>query len=228
MQKEVVKPRIDESWLHVLQEEFQANYFRELKSFLKKEKEKHQVYPPGKDIFRAYNTTPFDQVKVVIIGQDPYHGPGQAHGLCFSVKDGVKPPPSLKNIFKELKNDLDIPLPKGGNLLPWANQGVLLLNATLTVRARQAGSHQQKGWEKFTDTSIKKVSDLKSGVVFLLWGRFAQNKATLIDQDKHYVFKAAHPSPFSAHNGFFGCNHFSKTNEILERNGKKKINWEIE
>lgn len=223
-----IKPQIEKSWLEVLSDEFESDYFKQLKEFLIREKEKHQIYPPGEDIFNAYNTTPFNKVKVVIIGQDPYHGPGQAHGLCFSVKKGIKPPPSLKNIFKELHNDLDLPVPESGDLSPWASQGVLLLNATLTVRARQAGSHQNRGWERFTDESIKKVSELKEKVVFLLWGRFAQKKAELIDQKKHYVLKAAHPSPFSANNGFFGCKHFSITNELLQRNGKEKIDWRIE
>lgn len=228
MVKKTISPEIEDSWKQVLTEEFDQPYFHSLKSFLVQEKKENTVYPKGKDIFNAFNYTPFDKVKVVIIGQDPYHGVNQAHGLCFSVNDGIRMPPSLKNIFKELNQDLGMTTPTSGNLSSWAKQGVLLLNATLTVRAHQAGSHQNKGWETFTDATIKKLSDQKEGLIFLLWGRFAQQKSNLIDSNKHTILKAAHPSPFSAHNGFFGCRHFSKTNEILEQKGLEKIDWNIE
>jgi uracil-DNA glycosylase len=222
------KVAIEDSWYELLKDEFEKEYFNLLKLFLKKEKEQYTIYPPGSKIFAAFNHTPFDKVKVVIIGQDPYHGQGQANGLCFSVSDGIKHPPSLVNIFKELYNDLNIPMPKSGNLEKWAKQGVLLLNATLTVRANQAGSHQNQGWEEFTDSVIKKLSEKKDGLIFLLWGKFAQDKAVLIDTSKHFILKAAHPSPFSAHNGFFGCKHFSKTNEILMNKGQTPIDWKLE
>lgn len=218
-------PDIEESWQLSLQDEFEADYFQSLKEFLKQEVKTQTIYPPGKQIFAAFNLTPLTAVRVVILGQDPYHGAGQAHGLAFSVAEGVTIPPSLKNIYKELHNDLGIPVPTTGNLEKWAKQGVLLLNATLTVRASQPGSHQGKGWEIFTDQVIRTISDLRAGVVFLLWGRFAQEKSSLIDTSKHFVLKAAHPSPFSAHKGFFGCKHFSKTNEILKRNGMGEIDW---
>jgi uracil-DNA glycosylase len=222
-----VQPKIDESWKDMLKDEFKAPYFADLKSFLIEEKKKQTVYPPGSLIFNAFDKTPFEKVRVVILGQDPYHGRGQAHGLCFSVPEGIQPPPSLVNIFKELNNDLGIPVPNHGNLTKWSEQGVLLLNATLTVRANQAGSHQGKGWETFTDAVIKTISDKAQNVVFLLWGRYAQNKSSLVDPQKHYVLKAAHPSPFSASNGFFGCRHFSKTNEYLKNNGFAEIDWKI-
>jgi uracil-DNA glycosylase len=224
-QKESVA--IDESWKKVLKDQFEAPYFLALKKFLINEKKHYIVYPPGNKIFAAFNHTPFDKVKVVIIGQDPYHGPGQANGLCFSVSPGIKPPPSLMNIFKELQDDLGIPIPRTGNLEPWADQGVLLLNATLTVRAGVAGSHQGKGWEIFTDAVIRIISEQKKGVVFLLWGKFACSKAVLIDKDKHFILEAAHPSPL-ARGAFFGCKHFSKTNKILEHEGKMPIDWRIE
>lgn len=223
-----VNPQIDESWKKVLADQFNAPYFLHLKEFLLEEKKNgHTVYPPGNLIFNAFNHTPFEKVKVVILGQDPYHGKGQAHGLSFSVPDGIKPPPSLVNIFKEQQSDLGIPIPATGNLTPWADQGVLLLNATLTVRAGQPGSHQNKGWELFTDAAIREISENKKGIIFLLWGKFAQAKETLIDTGKHYVLKAAHPSPYSANNGFFGCKHFSKTNTLLKKEGKKEINWDL-
>ncbi|RLD34481.1 MAG: uracil-DNA glycosylase [Bacteroidetes bacterium] len=221
-------PNIEESWQLALQDEFAASYFIGLKEFLKDEKQKHEIYPPGSRIFAALNFTPLTAVKVVILGQDPYHGRGQAHGLCFSVPEGVKPPPSLVNIYKELHDDLGIPISKSGNLEKWAQQGVLLLNATLTVRAGQAGSHQGKGWETFTDQVIKTISDLRAGIVFLLWGKYAQDKETLIDQSKHFILKAPHPSPFSAARGFFGCKHFSKTNQILREIGLEEIDWNPE
>jgi len=191
------------------------------------EKKHHSIYPKGKEIFNAFNYTPFNKVKVVILGQDPYHGMGQAHGLSFSVPDGVKQPPSLKNIFKEIASDLNLPLPETGNLSPWAKQGVLLLNATLSVRVKQAGSHQKKGWEEFTDSVIQNISQKKKGVIFLLWGRFAQDKAELIDKNKHHILTAPHPSPFSVYRGFFGCKHFSKTNKLLAEQGLKEIDWKI-
>jgi len=221
-------PNIEESWQMALYDEFSSDYFILLKQFLKEEKQKFKIYPPGSLIFSAFNLTPLTAVKVVIIGQDPYHGKDQAHGLCFSVPDGIQIPPSLVNIYKELNNELGIPIPKTGNLESWARQGVLLLNATLTVRAGNAGSHQGKGWENFTDTVIKTVSDLRAGVVFLLWGKFAQDKQSLIDEEKHFILKAPHPSPFSANRGFFGCGHFSETNHILSKNGLTEIDWNPE
>lgn len=222
-----VNPQIEESWKAVLNDEFNAPYFSELKHFLVEERKQFKIYPPGNQIFSAFNFTSFNDVKVVIIGQDPYHGIGQAHGLCFSVAKGIKKPPSLLNIFKEMKGDLGFEIPIDGNLESWARQGVLLLNATLTVRAHQAGSHQKKGWEQFTDAIIQKLSQQKDQLVFLLWGNFAISKKELIDTSKHTVLTAAHPSPFSANRGFFGCKHFSITNEIIEKSGKQKINWEI-
>jgi uracil-DNA glycosylase len=222
-----INPSIHESWKPLLINEFSAPYFLQLKQFLLFEKTNHVIYPPGDKIFSAFNLTPFEKVKVVIIGQDPYHGPGQANGLCFSVSPGIATPPSLKNVFKELNSDLGLPIPYTGNLEPWAKQGVLLLNATLTVRANTPGSHQKKGWENFTDAVIKTISDHKKGVVFLLWGNFAQTKEALIDQNKHYILKAAHPSPL-ARGAFFGCRHFSKTNKILEHEGHRPIDWRID
>jgi uracil-DNA glycosylase len=231
-----IKPEIEKSWKEAMNSNFTSEYFVQLKSFLKQEKKLSRVFPEGKNIFKAFNSTPFNEVKVVIIGQDPYHTyetiDGKilphAHGLCFSIsKAAKKVPPSLKNIFKEIHQDLGYDIPNHGNLSSWAKQGVLLLNATLTVRAHEAGSHQKQGWETFTDSAIKKLSEEKKGLVFLLWGRFAQNKEELIDTSKHHILKAAHPSPFSAYNGFFGCQHFSKTNEILSNNGSKKIDWKI-
>lgn len=217
--------KIEESWRQVLEEEFEKPYFQQLTRFVREEYAHHQVFPPAPLIFNAFNHTPFDQVKVVLIGQDPYHGAGQAHGLAFSVQEGVKPPPSLRNIFKEIKADVGHEIPASGNLVRWADQGVFLLNATLTVRAGSPGSHQNKGWEEFTDTVIRELSARKQGLVFLLWGAYAQRKGALIDGARHHVLKAAHPSPFAADKGFFGCRHFSKTNEYLRQQGKKEIDW---
>ena len=225
METVIVAPVIEESWKLALEEEFSKPYFVNLKQFLIEERKQHTVYPPGKLIFSAFNHTPFTNVNVVILGQDPYHGAGQANGLCFSVSDGIKMPPSLVNIFKEILNDLGFTIPTSGNLERWADQGVLLLNTMLTVRANEPGSHQGKGWESFTDSVIKHISTQKKGVVFLLWGKYAQAKEQLIDGSKHHILKAAHPSPFSAYNGFMGCKHFSKTNEILAAQGKKEIDW---
>jgi len=222
-----VNPQIEASWKEVLKDEFEKPYFGELKEFLLNEKAKFNVYPPGGLIFNAFRLTPFDNVKVVLLGQDPYHGPGQAQGLCFSVPPGISAPPSLINIFKEIERDLGIPVPVSGCLEKWAKQGVLLLNATLTVRANQPGSHQHKGWENFTDSVISRLSEKRVGLVFLLWGKFAQDKDALIDNNRHYILKAAHPSPYSAYNGFFGCRHFSKTNEILRKHGIEEIDWRI-
>lgn len=222
----IINPSLEESWKGVMNAEFAKPYFLELKNFLLKERAEGQIiYPSGSFIFNAFNLTPFDEVKVVILGQDPYHGAGQAHGLCFSVADGVKPPPSLQNIFKEINQTIGTSFPQSGNLERWAKQGVLLLNALLTVRANQPASHHQKGWEQFTNKVIENISKEKTGVVFLLWGRYAQDKESLIDNSKHFVLKAAHPSPFSAYNGFFGCNHFVKTNELLHQQGKEIIKW---
>lgn len=222
-----INPQINDTWKKILIDHFNSDSFRKLKNFLVEEKKKFRVYPPGGLIFSAFNLTPFEQVKVVIIGQDPYHGERQAHGLCFSVQSGVAMPPSLVNIFKELQSDLGISMPKSGNLESWARQGVLLLNATLTVRANQPGSHQNKGWENFTDYVIKRLSEEKTGLVFLLWGKFAQSKEKLIDASKHFILKAAHPSPLAG-GAFSGCRHFSKTNEILRLSGQKEIDWRIE
>jgi uracil-DNA glycosylase len=222
-------PQIEESWKNKLSSEFSKPYFHDLKNFLLSEKQKGSIiYPHGTKIFSAFNHTPFYEVKAVILGQDPYHGKGQANGLCFSVNDGISQPPSLQNIFKEIHADLGIPAPRTGNLEPWARQGVLLLNATLTVKANTAGSHQGKGWETFTDAVIKTVSDELQGVVFLLWGKFAQAKNYLIDSSRHFILKAPHPSPYSASSGFFGCRHFSKTNELLKSLGKNEIDWRLE
>lgn len=228
METTVVKPQIDASWLAVLEEEFQSSYFKSLKAFLVEEKKMQVVYPKSNQILNAFNLTPFQDVKVVIIGQDPYHGPGQAHGLSFSVPSGIAAPPSLVNIYKEMQSDLGIPIPSSGNLESWAKQGVLLLNATLTVRKKSPGSHQKKGWEQFTEAAIRKISDKREGVVFILWGRFAQEKAKVIDTGKHHILKSTHPSPFSAHNGFFGSKPFSRTNEYLISVNKKPIRWQLD
>ncbi len=224
-----IDPKLEPGWKSALKSEFEKPYMYELKSFLQQEKSNETaVYPQGGQIFSAFNLTPFDKVKVVILGQDPYHGAGQAHGLSFSVPEGVRPPPSLQNIFKEISTDLNVQIPlSNGDLTKWAKQGVLLLNAILTVKANQAASHQEKGWEKFTDAVIKKLSDEKDGLVFILWGKFAQGKEVLIDGSKHLIIKSAHPSPFSAYSGFFGSRPFSKTNEYLVSKGKEPIDWSL-
>ena len=223
-----IDPQIEESWKTALENEFNKESFKKLKGFLLEEKRHgHVVFPPGKDIFSAFNLTPFHSVKAVILGQDPYHGPNQAHGLSFSVREGVPFPPSLRNICKELEADLGIPYPKCGDLTKWAEQGVFLLNAILTVRANSPASHQKQGWENFTDAVIKTLSDQLDGIVFILWGSYAQSKIPLIDTRKHLVIKSAHPSPLSAYNGFFGSKPFSKTNAYLNSVGKEEINWAL-
>lgn len=222
-----IDPIIENSWKEALSEEFQSAYFVDLKSFLISDKNKFRIYPPGSDIFSAFNYTPFENVKVVILGQDPYHGAGQANGLCFSVNDGIRKPPSLQNIFKELKADLNVPISESGNLEKWAKQGVLLLNATLTVRANQAGSHQNRGWENFTDSIIQKLSVEKENLVFILWGNYARAKKKIINLGKHSIIESPHPSPFSAHSGFFGSRPFSQTNDYLVKVGISPINWAL-
>lgn len=217
--------KIADSWKDKLDKEFEKEYFKKLVAFIKEEYKTHTVYPPGKQIFSAFDHCSFDDTKVVIIGQDPYHGPGQGNGLCFSVNDGVRKPPSLINIFKEIRNDLGKEIPESGNLERWADQGVLLLNATLTVRANTPGSHQKKGWEQFTDAVIKLLSDKKESLVFILWGAYAQKKGEVIDDQKHMVIKSAHPSPFAADRGFFGSKPFSTTNDYLKSKGLTEINW---
>jgi uracil-DNA glycosylase len=223
-----VDVKIEPTWKEILKDEFEKDYFQQIAAHLKMEKAVGRViYPPGGLIFHAFEATPFNNVKVVLLGQDPYHGPGQAHGLAFSVQHGIKPPPSLVNIFKELHDDVGVPIPSHGHLESWAKQGVFLLNAFLTVRAAEPLSHAKCGWHEFTDRVIEKISDLKQNVVFLLWGKNAQEKQALIDETKHYVLKAAHPSPFSADKGFFGCRHFSKTNEYLVKNRIDAIDWRL-
>lgn len=217
--------QIEESWKQILSAEFEKDYFRQLTDFVRNEYRSTTVYPPGKLIFNAFNLCPFEQVKVVIIGQDPYHGPGQAHGLCFSVNDNVPFPPSLRNIFKEIQDDLGKPIPESGNLTRWAKQGVLLLNATLTVRVHQAGSHQRRGWEEFTDAAIRALAEQREHLVFILWGAYAQKKGAFIDRSRHLVLTSVHPSPLSAHNGFFGNRHFSRANEYLQQHGQTPIEW---
>ena len=217
--------KIESSWKEVLQSEFDKDYFVQLTEFVRNEYQTKTIFPPAPLIFNAFNTCPFDKVKVVIIGQDPYHGPGQAHGLCFSVNDGVEFPPSLINIFKEIERDLSIPIPLSGNLTRWAEQGVLLINATLTVRAHQAGSHQGKGWEIFTDGVIRILAEKRENLVFILWGNYAQQKGSVINQNRHLVLKSVHPSPLSAYRGFIGCGHFSTANKYLIEKGLKGIKW---
>ncbi len=217
--------KINESWKEYLQEEFEKPYFKELTDFVKQEYTNESVYPPPKHIFRAFDLTPFEKVEVVILGQDPYHGPKQANGLCFAVEEGVALPPSLKNIFKEIEKEFGEPVTQSGDLARWATQGVLLLNATLTVRAHLAGSHQGKGWEYFTDAAVRALSEKREHLVFMLWGNYARAKGAHIDREKHLVLESAHPSPFSAYNGFFGNNHFKQANEYLVAHGKKPIDW---
>ena len=217
--------RIEQSWKTRLQAEFEKPYFEALTQFVRGEYATTTVYPPGKEIFAAFDACPFDSVRVVILGQDPYHEPGQAHGLCFSVNDGVAHPPSLVNIFKEIASDLGKPMPASGNLMRWAQQGVLLLNATLTVRAHQAGSHQNKGWETFTDAVIHRLAEEREHIVFILWGSYAQRKGAFIDRNRHLVLQSPHPSPLSAYRGFFGNGHFSRANAYLEQHGCEPINW---
>jgi uracil-DNA glycosylase len=216
---------IEQSWQQQLQGEFDKPYFAKLVGFVKQEYARYTVYPPGKLIFNAFNQCPFDKVKVVLIGQDPYHEPGQAHGLCFSVNDGVPFPPSLGNIFKEILDDIGTPIPTSGNLTRWAQQGVLLLNATLTVREHQAGSHQRQGWEEFTDAVIRILSEKREHLVFILWGSYAQSKSYLINGNRHCILRSAHPSPLSAYRGFFGNHHFSLANQYLRTNGIEEIQW---
>lgn len=218
--------RLEESWKNRLEDEFAKEYMGRLRDFLlRRKREGAVIYPPGGQIFNALNSTPFEDVKVVILGQDPYHGRGQAHGLCFSVRDGVEPPPSLVNIFKELESDLGVARPATGNLQNWADQGVLLLNAVLTVEHGRAGSHQGKGWEQFTDRVVSELNSGREGLVFLLWGGYAKKKGSVIDRARHLVLTAPHPSPLSAHRGFFGCRHFSKANQWLERQNLATVNW---
>lgn len=217
--------KIDSSWKIKLNNEFEKEYFHSLATFVREEYRRSVIYPPARLIFQAFDRCRFDDLKVAIIGQDPYHGPGQANGLCFSVNDGIEMPPSLQNIFKEIKNDVGKDLPASGNLERWAEQGVLLLNATLTVRANSAGSHQNRGWEAFTDAVIRVISNEKEKVVFMLWGAYAQRKGEIIDRTKHLVLSSAHPSPLSANRGFFGCRHFSKANEYLAMHGKTPVDW---
>ena len=217
--------RIEESWKRRLAPEFEKEYFIKLTEFVRAEYTRTTIYPPAKLIFNAFDHCPFDKTQVVIIGQDPYHGPGQAHGLCFSVNEGVPNPPSLQNIFKEIQSDLGKPLPPNGDLTRWANQGVLLLNATLTVQAHHAGSHQRRGWEEFTDAAIRCLAEERKNLVFILWGAYAQKKGAFIDRNKHLVLTSAHPSPLSAYNGFFGNKHFSRANEYLVAHGQTAIEW---
>jgi uracil-DNA glycosylase len=224
---EKINPVIEESWKSVLAGEFEKPYFPALKSFLVEERKKYRIFPPGNLIFNAFNHTPFEKVRVVLLGQDPYHGAGQAHGLCFSVPAGIPKPPSLVNMFKELEQDLGIKPPAHGNLEHWADQGVLLLNATLTVRENQAGSHQNKGWESFTDEAIRQLSARRQGLIFVLWGNYAIAKKELIDGSRHFILTAPHPSPLSASRGFFGCRHFSQINTLLKQMGQQEIDWKL-
>ena len=223
----IKKPDIEKGWYEVLKKEFESSYFAEMKKILIEEKRQYIVFPPSQQIFNAFNLTPFNNVKVVILGQDPYHNVGQAHGLAFSVPDNIQKPPSLINIFKELNQDLGVPIPTHGNLEKWAKEGVLLLNASLTVRAHMAASHAKIGWQHFTDAAIKALSEHKENIVFILWGNYAIAKENLIDHNKHLILKTVHPSPLSASRGFFGCKHFSKTNEYLIKNNIKPIDWSL-
>lgn len=216
---------MEEGWKQQLADEFKKDYFVKLTEFVRQEYATHKIYPAGRLIFNAFDHCPFDKVKVVILGQDPYHEPGQAHGLCFSVQDGVRFPPSLLNIFKEIQDDLGIPMPQSGNLTRWADQGVLLLNATLTVREHQAGSHQRQGWETFTDAAVQRLAAHRDGIVYLLWGSYAQQKGAIIDRSRNLVLESPHPSPLSAHRGFFGNKHFSRANQYLTEHGQTPIQW---
>ncbi|MDF1819977.1 MAG: uracil-DNA glycosylase [Alcanivoracaceae bacterium] len=221
--------QLEPGWKAALAGEFEQDYMQRLRQFLVQEKQAGKtIFPPGPEIFHAFDKTPFDQVKVVILGQDPYHGPGQAHGLCFSVRKGVRVPPSLVNIYKEIERDLGLAIPAHGNLEKWAGQGVLLLNATLTVEQANAGSHQRKGWEQFTDAAIRQLNDERDGLVFMLWGSYAQKKGAIIDRSRHCVLTAPHPSPLSAHRGFIGCGHFSEANRYLESHGLAPIDWSVD
>ena len=222
-----ISPLIENSWKKILEDEFQKEYMKDLKKFLISEKEKYMIFPKGSQIFNAFNYTPFNKIKVVILGQDPYHGEGQAHGLSFSVPNGIQSPPSLVNIFNEIKNDLNIDNHGKSNLEDWAKQGVLLINSTLTVRAHNPGSHQNKGWEKFTDRIISLISENKNGIIFLLWGKYAKEKSKLIDTVKHHILSSSHPSPLSSYRGFLGCKHFSKCNNLLIKQKRKEINWQL-
>jgi uracil-DNA glycosylase len=220
-------PQLPPAWLDVLGPEFEQPYMAELRAFLVDEKRQHAVFPPGPDIFRAFWLTPYDRVRVVILGQDPYHGPGQAHGLSFSVQAGVRPPPSLENMFKELQDDLGLPRPRTGDLSPWAEQGVLLLNATLTVRAHEANSHRGRGWETFTDRAVEALARGREGLAFVLWGSSAAQKARVVDPARHLILKAPHPSPLSAHRGFFGSKPYSRVNAYLQSRGSPPIDWSL-
>jgi len=222
-----VKPELPDAWLSVIGDEFQTQEIMALKRFLISEKREHTVFPPGRDMFNAFWYTPFDAVRVVILGQDPYHGEGQAHGLCFSVRSGVRPPPSLRNVFRELQADVGIPLPDHGELTSWARQGVLLLNTVLSVRAHQANSHRGRGWEQITDRVIVELNHRREGIVFVLWGSAAGRKASMIDGRRHHILRAPHPSPLSAHRGFLGCGHFSKINNYLKTSGSQPIDWSL-
>ena len=219
--------QLEPSWLIHLESEFQKEYMAQLRSFLVEEKKNNLIFPPGKDIFNAFKYTPFDNVRVVVLGQDPYHGHGQAHGLCFSVRQGVPVPPSLQNIFKELQDDLSIPVPPHGDLTHWARQGVLLLNTVLTVRAHQANSHRNRGWEQFTDRVIAVLNERREGLVFVLWGSAASRKSSMIDASRHHIVRSPHPSPLSAYRGFFGCGHFSQINAYLSTRGETPIDWRL-
>jgi len=221
----IMDVKIEQSWKEALQNEFEKDYFVNLTAFVRSEYTSKLVFPEAKNIFAAFDSCPFDKVKVVIIGQDPYHNVGQAHGLCFSVNDGIDFPPSLLNIFKEIERDLQLPMPKSGNLSRWAEQGVLLLNATLTVEAHKAGSHQGKGWEVFTDAVIRALNEKREGIAYMLWGNFAQQKASVVDATRNLILKSVHPSPLSAYRGFIGCGHFSAANNYLRMNNKQEINW---
>jgi uracil-DNA glycosylase len=223
----MTNPKLPPSWQNVLESEFEKPYFKTLQTFVEEERKKHTIFPPEEDVFSAFDLTPYDKVNVLLLGQDPYHDDNQAHGLCFSVRPGIKPPPSLVNMYKELKDDVGFNIPKHGYLIDWAKQGILMINAVLTVQAHTPNSHKDKGWEKFTDAVIGKVNEKTDPVVFVLWGGYAQKKEKLIDSSRHIIIKCAHPSPLSARNGFFGSKVFSKINQALVENGKPTINWQL-